>query len=361
MTIALVMIVKDESARIEACLASARQYIDTWTIVDTGSSDNTRHLVRKMLAGIPGQLKRRPWVNFGHNRSQAFDLAYRTADWLLCLDADMTVGIDPGWEPDPAVDAYMVEMGDHDFSWHLPLFLRGNLPWQSVGAAHAYSALKNRRYQGVPTDAIKIRRQDSWSRQKAEWQAEQLEAAYEANPDDSRTVFYLAQTYRELEHPGALALYQKRVLMGGYPEEVFYSAYRGALLLPEWGQRCQALVAAWEMRPTRLEPLHAIIQGFNQLGMHYIAYALGNLNVEPTKDVLFVHRNVWDWGMAFERSIAAYWVGRKDECLALSDELLANPRLPDNVRAQVVINRGYCTEAPVPGLSTPDLEPVAVP
>lgn len=340
-TVALVMIVRNEAARIEACLASAKPYIDTWTIVDTGSSDNTRHLVKAQMQEIKGQLKRRPWVNFGVNRSQAFEFARGTADWLLLLDADMTVEVDPGWTPDPTVDAYMLEMGGNDFSWHLPLFVRGNLQWESVGAAHAYSAIHNRHYQGVPTDAIRITRKDSWSAQKAEWQAEVLEQQLEQNPDDARTTFYLAQTYRELERPGALALYQKRVIMGGFPEEQFYAAYRGALLIPEWGARCQALVAAWQLRPSRLEPLHAVIQGYNQLGMHHIAYVLGNVNVEMTRDVLFVHRNVWDWGMKFERSIAAYWVGNKDECRDLCDDLLANPRLPDPIRAQVEKNRTY--------------------
>lgn len=346
MTVALLMIVKNEAARIEATLAAAKPYIDTWTIVDTGSTDNTRHLIKASLQGIKGQLKRRPWVNFGVNRSQAFAFARGTADWFLCLDADMQVTIDPDFTPDPAVDAYMIEMGNNDFSWRLPLFLNGKLDWEAVGAAHAYFQVHGRRYEGVPTDKIRIQRADSWSRQKAEWQAEQLEAQLEEKPDNPRATFYLAQTYRELDRSAdALALYKKRVEMGGFPEEVFYSAYRAALLLPSWDLRCQALIAAWELRPSRLEPLHALIQGFNQLGMHHTAYVLGNVNVEDTKDVLFVHRNVWDWGMAFERSIAAYWVGQKAEALALCDELLANPRVPANVREQVEKNRTFCVDA----------------
>lgn len=344
-TVALVMIVKDEAERIEACLTSAKPYIDTWTIVDTGSTDTTRHLIKAQMAGIKGQLKRRPWVNFGVNRSQAFMFARGTADWLLCLDADMQVEIDPDFEPDPSVDAYMLEMGNNDFSWRLPLLVNGKADWEAVGAAHAYFQIHGRRYDGVPTDKVRITRQNSWSRRKAEWQAEQLEAQIEADPNNARATFYLAQTYREIDRPAeALALYKKRVEMGGFPEEVFYAAYRAALLLPSWDLRCQALIAAWELRPTRLEPLHAVIQGLNALGMHFTAYALGNVNVIDTADVLFVHRNVWDWGMKFERSIAAYWVGKKDECLALCDELLENPRLPENVRAQVEKNRSYCVD-----------------
>ena len=36
------MIVRDESAVIERCLASVRPHVDHWVIVDTGSVDDTR-------------------------------------------------------------------------------------------------------------------------------------------------------------------------------------------------------------------------------------------------------------------------------------------------------------------------------
>ena len=41
-TLGLVMIVKDEAATIQTTLASMRDHIDDWTIVDTGSTDGTQ-------------------------------------------------------------------------------------------------------------------------------------------------------------------------------------------------------------------------------------------------------------------------------------------------------------------------------
>mgnify|MGYP001432751843 CR=1 FL=1 len=52
--------------------------------------------------------------------------------------------------------------------------------------------------------------------------------------------------------------------------------------------------------------------------------------VDPDDDVLFVHTDCWDWGLKFERAIAAWWCGHKVEARVLCDELLANPRLPAN-------------------------------
>ena len=75
-TICLNMIVKNEAHVIERCLASARPLIDAWCIVDTGSSDGTQGTIRALMAGIPGTLHERPWKNFGHNRTEALQLAH---------------------------------------------------------------------------------------------------------------------------------------------------------------------------------------------------------------------------------------------------------------------------------------------
>ena len=63
-TICLNMIVRDEAAVIERCLASVRPYIDSWVIVDTGSLDDTPARIVSTMAGVPGELHHRAWRNF---------------------------------------------------------------------------------------------------------------------------------------------------------------------------------------------------------------------------------------------------------------------------------------------------------
>ena len=49
------------------------------------------------------------------------------------------------------------KIGDHTkFSYRLPLILKGDLPWQSVGSCHEYTCLPDRWYTSAPTEAIKI-------------------------------------------------------------------------------------------------------------------------------------------------------------------------------------------------------------
>ena len=342
MTFGLVAIVKDEEERIGALLDGAFRYCSSATIVDTGSSDDTVEKIESRGLSVVHS----EWVNFGYNRSVAFANATGTADWLLALDADMTVEIDPDFEPDPAVDAYMVKMGTPDFEYRLPLVLRGDLPWESRGAVHEYTCLPDRAYVGVPTDKVRVTNHglDRSSADKSRWHASLLEAELAAKPDDTRTIFYLAQTYWDLHDPRMIAMYERRARMDGWIEETFYAKYRYALCLPSWPARMQALIAAWEFRPTRLEPLHELVRELNRRGQHHTAYALAESvgTPEPTTDHLFVHTSVWRWGMMFERSIAAWWVGDRAQCRDLTERVLAIGDIPPDVRAAAEANLALC-------------------
>jgi glycosyltransferase involved in cell wall biosynthesis len=339
MTYGLVAIVKDEGERIEAFLDSAMAVCGVATIVDTGSTDDTIEKIEDYSIHV----HRSDWVNFGYNRSEALGLARGSADWLLALDADMTVEIDPGFEPDPEVEAYMIRMGSADFEYRLPLLLRGDLPWESRGAVHEYTCLPDRPYVSRATDQVRVSyAHDRSSVDKSRWHAQMLEADLERDPNNPRTVFYLAQTYWDLHDARMLSTYERRTKMVGWDEETFYAKYRYALCLPSWPARLLALIAAWEFRPSRLEPLHDLVSELNRRSEHFTAYRLASIEVQPTSDVLFVHRGVWRWGMAFERSIAAWWVGEREEARRLCEEVLAVSDLPVHIRVAAERNLSLC-------------------
>ena len=86
----LCMIVKNEEHIIERALRSCLSQMDTFCIVDTGSTDKTKEIIQKVSdeLGIKGHTYDRPWVNFGHNRSEALELARNHMTWAFMLDAD---------------------------------------------------------------------------------------------------------------------------------------------------------------------------------------------------------------------------------------------------------------------------------
>jgi tetratricopeptide (TPR) repeat protein len=77
------LIVRDEAAVLDDCLASIIDVVDEIVIVDTGSTDATRDIARRWGA----VLLEHPWKdNFAEARNVGLDHA--TGDWILYIDAD---------------------------------------------------------------------------------------------------------------------------------------------------------------------------------------------------------------------------------------------------------------------------------
>jgi glycosyltransferase involved in cell wall biosynthesis len=107
--ICLNMIVKDEAHVIERCLVSVRAFIDTWVIVDTGSTDGTQQRIRALLQAVPGSLCERPWRGFAENRNEAMELARYVAEYSMVMDADEELIAEPDFcMPRLTADAYLV-------------------------------------------------------------------------------------------------------------------------------------------------------------------------------------------------------------------------------------------------------------
>ena len=81
--LSLSMIVRNEEARIAACLASVQDLADEMVVVDTGSSDATVSLARAAGARV----EQIDWPgDFAPARNSA--LTFLNGDWVLVLDAD---------------------------------------------------------------------------------------------------------------------------------------------------------------------------------------------------------------------------------------------------------------------------------
>ncbi|HTW99119.1 MAG TPA: glycosyltransferase [Acidimicrobiales bacterium] len=344
------MIVRDESAVLGRCVASVRDLVDAYVIVDTGSTDRTCDVVRETLAGVPGELHERPWHDFGRNRSELMHLAQGCADYLLLLDADMTLRRHAPL-PHLSADAYLIGY-EGALAYAVPRLVRGDRRWRYVGATHEYLA------SDLPFETARLAelsvehhgdggsRADKFARDRA-----LLEAQLRIQPEDPRTVFYLAQTYRDLgERERALALYDRRAHLGGWDEEVFYAALQRGILTAEddFAAGVDLLLAAFELRPRRFEPLYEIAVRARQRGDFSLAEWVTQLATDPSlpPDLLFVHRFVYEWGLRLERSIALGHLGRIDEARALTEALLASPSLPTDVVAALTSNLAWLESRP---------------
>jgi tetratricopeptide (TPR) repeat protein len=354
-SLCLCMIVKDEAAVIERCLQSVRDRIDYWVVCDTGSTDGTQQLIAGALEGVPGELHERPWVDFGHNRTEALALARGRADYLLLLDADWTFEAEPGALDGLGADVYLVRhvhnpAGDFElFNRHL---VRGDIAWRYIGAAHEYIEADRPTSEARLEGAVIVNWADGGVGRERRWRrdVELLEKDLARDPGNLRSLFYLAQTHRDLsETSRAIELYERRAESGGWEEEVYYSLYQaGALRMPDdWPTAALALMRAWESRPRRAEALYHLVRGLRERDLHQAAYSLARrgVRIEQPDDILFVEPWIYRWGLLFEFSISAYWVGRPSEALEACDRLLADSELPDVHREQTVRNREFCVQA----------------
>ncbi|MEV6582150.1 glycosyltransferase [Streptomyces sp. NPDC051582] len=352
-TICLCMIVKNESAVIERCLDSVRDLIDTWVISDTGSTDGTQELIRSALRGIPGELHEEPWTDFGHNRSLNIAHARGKADYLLLLDADLVLRR-TGPLPPLTAQSYMLRH-EGTTEYRIKRLVRGDLPWRYEGVTHEYLTCDAPgEYDERPgfqenLDALFIEdHADGGSRHdKFERDARLLGAELEKDPSNTRTVFYLAQTMRDMgDTAAAIRLYRRRAAMGGWAEEAYYALLQAGVLSAEsgdWPAAMDALSQAWESRPTRLEACYELASRLRVLGRHHTAHAITSavLDRPVPPDLLFVQPWVYRWGLLFEHSITAYWVGDVQASLRACDRLLALPDLPEPYRRQTEANRGF--------------------
>ena len=345
-SICLCMIVKNEAQVIERCLASVRGLIDYWVISDTGSTDGTQELIRAALAGIPGELHQEPWVDFGHNRTRNIRHARGRSDYLLLIDADMVVRQE-GELPELSADSYLVRHRS-DTEYRVKRLVRGGADWRYVGSTHEYLTTDDRDVAAT-IDAISVEHfADGGSRaDKFTRDARLLRAELDRDPGNSRAVFYLAQTLRDLgETAAAIDLYERRAGMGGWEEEVYYALLQAGVLRAgdgDWPGAMDALVRAGEVRPQRLEASYELASRLRLMGRYQAAHAFtrAGLGRPQPDDWLFVQPWIYRWGLLFEHSIAAYWTGDPQGSLAACDRLLALDDLPAPYREQAQVNREF--------------------
>jgi glycosyltransferase involved in cell wall biosynthesis len=354
-TLCLNMIVKNEAHVIARCLESVKPLIDAWVIVDTGSSDGTQTIIRSVMKDIPGELHERPWKDFGHNRTEALELARGKADYLLVIDADDNLAIPPRFAmPKLTKDAYTLLVQDAGTSYWRTHFFRSDLDFRYTGVLHEVLVSPEKR-STARLNGIVYQRTSGGARSadpnKFRKDAAVLEAALAAEPENARYAFYLAQSWRDAgELEKAIQVYERRAAMGGWEEEVYFSLHEIGKLSGRLGRDdaliIDAYVRAYERRPTRAEPLCNLAALLREHGRRVAAYPFARTAMEIPRpdDILFVDDSVYAWRALDEHAIAAYWAGHYKEGVASNQKLLSGRALPEKERARVQKNMAFCRE-----------------
>jgi glycosyltransferase involved in cell wall biosynthesis len=365
--ICLNMIVKNETHVVERALKSVSGIVSDYVILDTGSTDGTPAFIENVMHGldIPGKVYHGDWVNFSQARNRALELAYEhsDSDFVLLIDADDEFACDEPSEYgdlDPGIDCYHIQKVHASIVYYVPFLLNiRRLKWRWHGAVHEYVSPQDTRvHSSANLTGSRILYLSGGGRSVGRTQKEKylgdaklLEDELARDPANARSRFYLAQSYRDAgEHELAIEHYRKRAQMAGWEEETFVAQLELARQMMSNGypydQFVGELLKAYEMRPTRVEPLYELTRYCREHKLHHQGYMFGKaaLSIGLPPDALFVNKYMYEYGLLDELSICAYWAGRQLESFELCTRLLTGTHLPDSEWDRVVGNRDFSVE-----------------
>lgn len=339
--ICLCMIVKNESKIIERCLNSCKPILDYISICDTGSTDNTVEIINNFCLknNIVGKVHNHTWKNFGHNRTLSYVTAKETfpdADYCLLIDADMSLKILPDFDKSRLnAGSYTVaQLGGNLYYFNTRL-LSTKYNWKCVGVTHEYWSPENKECITMQLTALEMDDfGDGGSKSdKFERDIKLLTDGLNDEPNNVRYMFYLAQSYHDIgKYEEAIKWYQKRIKIGGWYEEVYYSYYRIAKCKlgcnKSWEEIELAYLDAHKCLPSRMEPLYEIGKYYQYQKKYPEAYKWlkqASTIPFPTNQLLFIFKNIYEFNIWDSLSVVAFYLEKYQETIDACTKALKSP------------------------------------
>lgn len=367
-TLCLNMIVKNESRVIIRLLESVYKLLDYYYICDTGSTDNTVELIEQFFKekNIPGCIIHYPFIDFGFNRTHALSCCNNntSCDYIILLDADMVLDIPSSLSPNELKsklvdDMYFIFQGTNDFFYKNCRILRNNSEYSYWGVTHEYvQSPEHAKQYTFAKDIIFIKDMGDGG-SKSDKQTRDIRlllSGLETFPDNDRYTFYLANTYHDIgDNECAIKYYKKRIELGGWYEECWYSYYRIGNCYSYMGDNANAVyywLKAYGLTSYRIESLYKIVEHYRLEGNHALSYHFYHLadsvrSKMTSWDHLFLEKDVYNFKLDYELSIIGYYCDKslsRNELIATCMKILANPSVDASISNNVISNFKFYTD-----------------
>jgi len=225
---------------------------------------------------------------------------------------------------------YTIEQGNSTFKYYNTRLIKSFLDVTCVGSTHEYYNLPN----GINTIQMNYLfiddigdggcKDDKLSRDIRLLKEDLVE-----EPTNGRYYFYLGNSYYDSNNfDEAIKMYEKRIYLGGWREEVWYSYYKLGLCYYK-KNLCDRAISIWlegyHYDPARAENIYEIVKHYRIKGKHNLAYLfikVGKSIPLPKNRILFLHYNVYNYLFNYEFSIIAYYISPRPDILSCYMKLL---------------------------------------
>ena len=206
----LCIMVKNGGAQFEQMLVDNLPFFDRWTILDTGSTDETIDIINRVLIGKKkGQLFQEPFINFRDSRNRCLELAGETCKFITMLDDTYVIsgnlrGFLNEVRGDQRSNSFTLFIQSDDTIYGSNRIIKSSSELRYIHKIHEVITDKNNMNIVIPKEVSLIddRRFDYMVKRTIERKQLDLKLLFEEvdeNPHDPRAYYYLAQTYNLLE------------------------------------------------------------------------------------------------------------------------------------------------------------------
>jgi len=199
------MIIKNGGPLLETVLNENLNSFDRWCILDTGSTDGTQEVIRRILKNKKGKLYEEPFVDFKVSRNRCLELAGKTCKFTLMLDDTYAMRGDiksflNEVRGDQFSDSFSLMIQSDDTEYYSNRIVKTQTELRYIHTIHEVITDKNNVNVTVPIDRAFIfdHRADYMedrTNNRKQFDLQLLFKEVEDDPDDPRALYYIAQTY----------------------------------------------------------------------------------------------------------------------------------------------------------------------
>lgn len=218
----LCVMVKNGGDAFVSMLESAIPFIDKWTILDTGSTDNTVENVKRIMSCKDGALYQEPFINFGASRNRCLELAGTQCTYNIMLDDTYHLKGDirtflQGVRGDQTADSFSLYITQPDIQYASNRIFKSKRNLKYKYAIHEVIDETDNMNVIIPNESAYIFDLQNDSLNARTFSRKQndlvmLQEEINTNPADPRPYYYMAQTYSGMgQYENAYEWFLKRI------------------------------------------------------------------------------------------------------------------------------------------------------